>query len=138
MAKTTKTTKRTLKTPAALRKGLRAYVGMYGAAYERALPVFEKITKNYDEFATKGEKLETVATSYAKELRTKAKSRLETRTAKIRSLFPKAANDRVAELEAEIAELNKKLATKAKAAPKKATKRVTKVAKKAADTVKAA
>lgn len=138
MAKTTKTTKRTLKTPAALRKGLRAYVGVYGAAYERALPVFEKITKNYDEFATKGEKLENVASSYAKDLRTKAKTRLETRAAKIRAFFPKAANDRVAELEAEIVKLNKKLAAKAKAAPKKTAKRVTKVTKKAVQTVKTA
>ncbi len=138
---TKKTTKKTTKSsfiaPAALRKGLRAYVGLYGAAYEAALPVFDKavknVTKNYDEFASKGEKLELVASSYAKDTRKTvtdfAKARFEKRSAQLRSFVPGAANDRVAQLEAEIAKLNKKIAAKTKNTSKKATKRVTKVAK---------
>ena len=146
MTKTTKkTTKKTakkankvtFKTPAALRKGLQAYIGLYGAAYEAALPVFDKAvknaTKNYDEFAVKGEKLEAVASSYAKDTRKTvtefAKARFKKRSAQLRSFVPGAANDRVVELEAEIAKLNKKIAAKAKTTAKKATKRVTKVTK---------
>ena len=66
-AKTTKTVKTTFKTTETLRKGLRAYVGMYGAAYERALPVYQKAVKSYDDYAVRGEKLETAATVYAKD-----------------------------------------------------------------------
>ena len=131
------TTKTTFKAPALLHKGFQAYIGLYGAAYEAALPVFDKAvknaTKNYDEFATKGEKLELVATTYAKDTRKTvtefAKARFEKRSAQLRSFVPGAANDRVVELEAEIAKLNKKIAAKAKTTAKKATKRVTKVTK---------
>ncbi|MBL4855100.1 MAG: hypothetical protein JKY25_12800 [Robiginitomaculum sp.] len=140
--KTTKATKYTFKTPAAVQKGFRAYVGMFGAAYERAVPVFDKAAKNYDDYAARGEKLETSATSFVKDARKNvtefASKRYEMRAAKVRSFFPKAANDRVVELEAEIAKLNKKIVTLAKKAPKKTAKRVTKVAKKAVETVKAA
>ena len=49
MANTTKKTTKTskvaftanLKTPALVRKGFRAYVGVFGAAYEAALPRYE-------------------------------------------------------------------------------------------------
>ena len=62
-----------LKTPAIVRKGFRAYVGMFGAAYEAARPVFDqtidKAVKNYDDFAANGEKLETVAATYANDTR---------------------------------------------------------------------
>ncbi len=145
-----KTTKYTFKTPAAVQKGFRAYVGLFGAAYERAVPVFEKAAKNYDNYAARGEKLETSATSFVKDASKNvsefASKRYEMRAAKVRSFFPKAANDRVVELEAEIAKLNKKIVTlakntakgTAKKAPKKAAKSVTKVAKKTVETVKAA
>jgi len=144
--KTTKTTKYTFKTPAAVQKGFRAYVGMFGAAYERAVPVFEKAAKNYDDYAARGEKLETSANSFVKDARKNvtefASKRYEMRAAKVRAFFPKAANDRVVELEAEIAKLNKKIVTPAKKmakkTPKKTAKRVTKVAKKTVETVKAA
>lgn len=142
MTKTTKkTTKVTFKTPALLHKGFRAYVGLYGAAYEAAVPAFNKAaknaTKNYDEFAARGEKLELVATTYAKDTRKTvtefAKARFEKRSAQLRSFVPtfqaSAANDRVQELEAEIAKLNKKITTKAKTATKKTVKRATNVAK---------
>jgi len=145
MAKTTKTAKTakmTFKTPAIMRKGFRAYVGMYGAAYEAAMPVFNKALKNYNDYAAKGEMLETAATTYAKDTsktaREFAASRFEKRSAQLRSFIPGVANDRTVELEAKIAKLNKKIASLSKTAPKKAAKRVTKVAKKATKTVKAA
>jgi len=135
MAKTAKTT---FKTTDALRKGFRAYVGMYGAAYERVMPVYNKAVKNYDDYAARGEKLETFAGTFAKDARTFATKRFEKRTAQLRSFLPGAANDRVQELETEISKLNKKIISLSKAAPKKLAKRVTKVTKKATNTVKAA
>ena len=148
--KTTKTTKATftanlktnLKTPALVRKGFRAYVGVFGAAYEAALPRYEKAVKNaaksYDDYAARGEKLETVATTYAKDTRKNvtnfAKARFEKRSAQLRSFIPQmkasAANDRVVELETEIAKLNKKIVTLAKPAPKKIAKTATTVTEK--------
>jgi len=146
MAKTTKAPKAapkmTFKTPAIMRKGFRAYVGMYGAAYEAAVPVFNKAVKNYNDYAAKGEVLETAATTYANDTTKTARAfvtkRFEKRSAQLRSFIPGAANDRAAELEAEIAKLNKKIVSLTKTAPKKAAKRVTKVAKTAVKTVKAA
>lgn len=138
MTKTTKkTTKKTetvktsfvanLKTPAILHKGVRATIGMYGAAYEAALPVYKKAVKNYDDYAVRGEKLETVATTYAKDTRKTvtdfAIARFEKRSAQLRAIMPhlkaSAANDRVVELEAEIAKLNKKIVSFAKSTSKK-------------------
>ncbi len=148
--KTTKITKYTFTTPAAVQKGFRAYVGMFGAAYERAVPVLEKAAKNYDDYAARGEKLETSATSFVKDTRKTvtefAAKRYEMRAAKVRSFFPpravKAANDRVVELETEIAKLNKKIVALAKKPTKKVlkktTKPVTNVTKKTVETVKAA
>lgn len=141
--KTTKTAKANftanlktnLKTPAIVRKGFRAYVGVFGAAYEAALPRYEKAVKNatksYDDYAARGEKLEAVATTYANDT-TKtvvefAKARFEKRSEQLRSFIPGTAKGRVVELEAEIAKLNKKIGTLAKAAPKTATKTAKKV-----------
>ncbi len=124
-----------LKTPALVRKGFRAYVGVFGAAYEAALPHYEKAVKSYDDYAARGEKLETIASDYANDTRKTvtefAKARFEKRSAQLRSFVPGAANDRVVELEAEIAKLNKKIANTAKSAVSKTKKRVTTVAEKA-------
>ncbi len=122
-------TKTTAKTTEALRKGFRAYVGMYGAAYERALPVFQKAVKNFDEYATKGEKLETVASGIAKDARAFAAKRYAVRAAQLRSVLPGAANDRVVELETEIQNLNKKIAKFSKSSATKVTKTVEKTVK---------
>jgi hypothetical protein len=133
-----------LKTPAIVRKGFRAYVGVFGAAYEAALPRYEKAVKNatksYDDYAARGEKIETAATCYAKDTRKNvtsfAKARFEKRSAQLRSIVPGTAKGRVVELEAEIAKLNKKIVslgkTKAKSASKKATKVATTVTSKTA------
>ena len=140
-AKTTKKTKKTVKTEAKttaiLRKGLRAYVGVYGAAYEAALPVFEKAAKNYNEYAAKGEVLETLVSTYAKDtnknVRAFAAKRFEKRAAQLRSFIPAplktGANDRVAELETEITKLNKKIVKLSKAAPKRVTSATKKIVK---------
>ena len=134
MATTLKT--QIAKSTEAARKGFRAYVGLHGAAFERIVPVFKTAGKNYDELAVKGEKLETAAQAFAKDLRATAQKSVEGTVGKVRSVLPGVANDRVEELEAEIARLNKKLKTTAKKAPKKApkkvAKRVVKTAKKTA------
>ena len=127
------------KSTEAARKGFRAYVGLHGAAYERIVPVFQTAGKNYDELAAKGEKLEVAAQSFAKDVRATAQKSVEGTVGKVRSVLPGAANDRVEELEAEIARLNKKMTATAKKATKKAVKRVVKTAEKVeAKTEKAA
>lgn len=137
MANTIKT--QIAKSTEAARKGFRAYVGLHGAAFDRIVPVFKTAGKNYNELAVKGEKLEDAVQSFAKDFRANAQKSVEGTVGKVRSVLPRAANDRVEELEAEIARLNKKLTATAKKAPKKAAKRVVKTAKKTtAKTVEAA
>lgn len=123
---------KTFKTVEVLRKGFRAYVGVYGAAYDRILPVVASASKNYDVFAAKGEAMETVATTFAKDARVRAEKSYGDVASKVRGVFPTSANDRVAELEAEIAGLNKKIVTFSKKATKKTATRT----KKAVKTVK--
>ncbi len=130
------------KTSDAVRKGFRAYVGLYTTAYERIVPVVKSASKNYDELAEKGEKFEVAAQSFAKDFRANAQKSVEGTVGKVRSVLPRAANDRVEELEAEVARLNKKLKVTAKKAPKKAAKkavkRVVKTAEKTVEAAKAA
>ena len=130
------------KSTEAARKSFRAYVGLHGAAYDRIVPFFKTATKNYDELAVKGEKIEVAAQTFAKDFRVNAQKTVEGTVGKVRSVLPIAANDRVEELEAEVARLNRKLKTTAKKAPKKAVKKavkpVVKTAKKAVEATKAA
>lgn len=118
---------KTLKSVEALRKGFRAYVGVYGAAYDRILPVVASASKNYTAFAVKGEAMETAATVFAKDARVRAEKSYGGVASKVRAVFPKSANDRVAELEAEIADLNKKIVRFSKKATKKTATRTQKV-----------
>lgn len=126
-AKTTKAVetaqKETLKATALLRKGVLAYVGLHGAAYERAKFRFEQVRGQadglFDTFVEKGEELEAKATIFAKDAQEKATDTFNDTTAKVRGVLPTASNDRVAELEAEVAALNKKISSLAKKAPKK-------------------
>jgi len=123
-AKTTKTAqKETLKATALLRKGALAYIGLHGAAYERAKFRFEQVRGQadglFDTFVEKGEELEAKATIFAKDAQIKASATFSDTTAKVRGVMPSASNDRVEELEAEIAALNKKISGLAKKAPKK-------------------
>ncbi|WP_034389174.1 hypothetical protein [Hellea balneolensis] len=126
--KATKTTqKEAVKATALLRKGVLAYVGLHGAAYERAKFRFEQVRTStdglFDTFVEKGEELEAKAADLAKVAQVKASETFTDTTAKVRGVMPTASNDRVSELEAEVTALNKKIA----AMTKKATKPVKKV-----------
>lgn len=116
--------KETLKATALLRKGVLAYVGLHGAAYERAKFRFEQVRGAtdglFDTFVEKGEELEAKATVFAKGAQVKATETFNDTTAKVRGVLPTASNDRVEELEAEVAALNKKISGLAKKAAKKA------------------
>ena len=115
-----------------LRKGALAYVGLYGAAYEAAKTRFESTRKAtdglFDELVEKGENVEAAAVTFAKFAQFKATETFTTSSEKVRSVLPKASNDRVEELEAEITKLNKKIATMAK---KKVTAKKAKTTRKA-------
>ena len=139
--KSTKTAakKDTVKTTALLRKGVLAYVGLHGAAYERAKFRFEQVRGAtdglFDTFVEKGEELEAKATILAKTAQDKASETFADTSAKVKGIIPAASNDRVAELEAEVTALNKKITalTKKAAKPVKKVKMTTqKSAKKAA------
>lgn len=139
--KSTKTAakKDTVKTTALLRKGVLAYVGLHGAAYERAKFRFEQVRGAtdglFDTFVEKGEELEAKATILAKTAQDKASETFADTSAKVKGIIPAASNDRVAELEAEVTALNKKISalTKKAAKPVKKVKMTTqKSAKKAA------
>lgn len=115
--------KEALKATEILRKGALAYIGLHGAAYERAKFRFEQVRGAtdglFDTFVEKGEELEAKATVLAKGAQAKATETFSETSSKVRGAFPKASNDRVVELEAEVAALNKKIAALAKKAPKK-------------------
>lgn len=139
--KSTKTAakKDTVKTTALLRKGVLAYVGLHGAAYERAKFRFEQVRGAtdglFDTFVEKGEELEAKATILAKTAQDKASETFADTSAKVKGVIPSASNDRVSELEAEVTALNKKISalTKKAAKPVKKVKMTTqKSAKKAA------
>ena len=139
--KSTKTAakKDTVKTTTLLRKGVLAYVGLHGAAYERAKFRFEQVRGAtdglFDTFVEKGEELEAKATILAKTAQDKASETFADTSAKVKGVIPSASNDRVSELEAEVTALNKKISalTKKAAKPVKKVKMTTqKSAKKAA------
>ncbi len=117
--KTVKTAqKETLKATALLRKGTLAYIGLYGAAYERAKFRFEQVRGAtdglFDTLVVKGEEIESKATVFAKGAQAKATDTYAATTSKVRGVLPTASNDRVEELEAEVAKLNKKISAMAK------------------------
>jgi len=127
-AKTTKAAQKTVqketnKTTALLRKGALAYIGLHGAAYERAKFRLEQVRGAtdglFDTFVEKGEELEAKATVFAKGAQEKATEAFTDTRAKVRGVLPTASNDRVEELEAEVAALNKKISSLAKKAAKK-------------------
>jgi len=123
--------KETLKAAALLRKGALAYIGLHGAAYERAKFRFEQVRGAtdglFDTFVEKGEELEAKATVFAKDAQAKATETFNDTTAKVRGVLPTASNDRVEELEAEVAALTKKISGLAKKASKKAPAKKVKI-----------
>ena len=121
MAKTKtakKVEKETVKSVALLRKGALAYIGLYGAAYERAKFRFEQVRGGadglFETLVVKGEEIEGKATVFAKGAQVKATETFTATTSKVRGVLPTASNDRVEELEAEITKLNKKISAMAK------------------------
>lgn len=130
--KTTKTTKKVeAKTTSVLRKGTLAYLGLYGFAAERAAMRAEQVKAFYatatdglvDDLIARGEKVEKLAVGKAKTAQKRAVETFETTTDKVKAVVPFGANDRVEELEAEIATLNKKISALSKkaASPRKKT-----------------
>jgi len=111
------------------RKGALAYVGLYGAAYERAQKRWGQLKTStdglFDQLVERGEDIEAKAGETFKGTRAVVTERFEESTEKVKSFLPASANDRVEELQGEIEALNKKivaLGKKAKAAGKKTLK----------------
>ena len=113
-------------TAALLRKGTRAYIGLYGAAFQRAQLRFEQVKGATDglfgDLVVRGTDIENRAVSMAKIAQIKASDRFNATAEKVADFVPVAANSRVAELELEIAELNAKLTQLVKPAKKTAAK----------------
>lgn len=135
--KTAKTVE-TIETPVAkaaviARKGARAYLGLFGMAYDRAQMRAEQVRTAtdglFDTLVAKGEIIEGKAVVFAKDAQAKATTRYVDTSAKVRSVLPTSANDRVSELEAKITALNKKIAALSKKAVKPAKKASMKTAK---------
>jgi polyhydroxyalkanoate synthesis regulator phasin len=137
MAKTTKKeTKATVKTTETLRKGALAYVGLYGLAYERAQfradQLKAKSGELFETLVKKGEVLEGKGLEMTKEARTKANDLVGESVETVKNIVPFGSKDnRVEELEAEVAALNKKIAALSKkaSAPRKAVKTETTASK---------
>lgn len=124
-AKTTrKTTKKTTAKTAevsSIRKGALAYVGLYGLAYERAQMRADQLkTASGELFETlvkKGSVLETKGLELTKDTRAKATDMVETSVETVKNVVPFGGRDnRVEELEAEVASLNKKISALSKKA----------------------
>ncbi len=105
--------KETLKAKALFRKGALAYIGLHAAAYDRAKDRVVQLRGQADGFfdtlVERGTEIEDKAGTYAKVAQVKAGETFSGTTARVRGILPKASNDRVAELEAEIATLTKKI-----------------------------
>ncbi|MGB6231089.1 MAG: hypothetical protein WBF53_13290 [Litorimonas sp.] len=137
MAKAKTTTKTTRKTKAkvaevsTLRKGARAYLGLYGLAYERAQFRADQLKtvsgELFETLVKKGETLEAQTLELTKDARAKATDLVEDGVETVKNVVPFGVRDnRVEELEAEVAALNKKIAALSKKAstPRKTTKTV--------------
>ncbi len=111
----------------AVRQGWLAYLGAYGVAFERAKPALKNLSEKYaelfGELVEKGEEIEETAKEQIVDVRDRAKGVYGAGFEKVRAFIPaRAANDRVKELEAEVAALKKKVATKTKRATAKTAK----------------
>jgi len=119
MAKKTETIEMT---PAEmLRKGWLAYLGLYGAAYERVKPLTTKAGAALEDLIAKGETVETGAQEIATDVKTRAQGVYGDGVARVRKYMPKFGGEaaRVEELEAEVAALNKKVSALTKKTPAK-------------------
>lgn len=112
----------------AVRKGWLAYIGLYGAAYERVKPLGAKAVATFEDLVAKGEFVEDQAQDVVETVRERTNDFYGEGFARVRNFMPKmpvANKGRVEELEAEIEALNKKVATLTK---KTSSKRTTKKA----------
>lgn len=142
MAKVTNT--KTLNIGKTLRKGTLAYLGLYGTAYstvqtraQAGIAQVKSLTDGlFDALVERGEAIEAQAGAALKIAQTKAATTYVTGAEKIRGVMPTASNDRVSELESEIAALNKKITALTKKA--KPAKLVNKAAMKTEKSPKAA
>ncbi len=126
-----------------LRKGARAYVGLYGAAFERAQMRTNQLIGAtdglFDTLVIRGTDIEARAVNMAKFAQIKASDRVSSAADRVADFVPVAANSRVSELEAEVAALNARIAKFAKPVKKSAPKSKAYKAKMATDkTVKKA
>jgi polyhydroxyalkanoate synthesis regulator phasin len=117
----------------ALRRGWLAYIGAYGVAYDRAKPVFAKLTERYSElfgeFVEKGEEIEATAKEQMVDVRDRAKSLTSAGFEKLQGFVPAlAANDRIEDVAVEAKKTVKKVAAKAR----KTTRAVKRAVKEAA------
>ena len=123
---TKKTTKPALNAAALLRKGTRAYIGLYGAAFQRIQMRLEQGKGATDglfaELVSRGTEIEKRAANIAVVAQTKTMERLSIVTDKAANFIPVAANNRVAELELEVAQLNAQIEDLAKRAKKSKAK----------------
>lgn len=115
----------------ALRKSWLAYLGFYGAAYERVKPLTAKAGETIDSLIAKGESIETSVQDAVRNMRERAANVYGDGFARMRRFLPAALTQkgRVEDLEAEVAALNKKVAALTK---KPAAKRSAKPRAKAA------
>lgn len=133
MAKAKTTKKTTAKTAEVsnIRKGALAYVGLYGLAYERAQMRADQLKtasgQLFETLVKKGEVLETKGLELTKDTRAKATDMVETSVETVKNVVPFGGRDnRVEELEGEVAALNKKIAALSKKAT--ATRKAVKTA----------
>jgi len=141
-AKTTKKTTKTAKTAdvSPIRKGALAYVGLYGLAYERAQMRADQLKtasgELFDTLVKKGQVLETKGLELTKDTRAKATDMVETSVETVKNVVPFGGRDnRVEELESEVAALNKKISALSKKAT--ATRKIAKTATVKAETATA-
>lgn len=119
-------------TPAeTLRRGWLAYIGAYGVAYERAKPLFAKLTDRYSElfgeFVEKGEEIEATAKEQLVDARDRARSLTSASFEKLQGFVPAfAANDADEGVTAA-----RKTAKKTAAKARKTTRKVKRVVKEA-------
>ena len=109
-----------------VRKGTLAYLGLYGFAAERARLRADQVKELYtkatdgllDDLIERGENVEKLALGTAQDAQKLATDAFETTTDKVKAIVPFGGNDRVEELEAEVAALNKKISALSKKASK--------------------
>lgn len=124
-------------TPAeALRRSWLAYIGAYGVAYDRAKPLFAKLTDRYSElfgeFVEKGEEIEATAKEQLVDARDRARSLTSAGFEKLQGFVPAFAANDAEEVATAARKTVKKVAAKARKTTRKAKRAVKEAVKEAA------